>query len=228
MRRVRRLGGRKLGVAAMVLGAMIPVIGVATSLEMARFDLDHGRFDAVESAAFLQHPIQRRDLLFYRRACCAFWWPRRPEIHRRMTLLATCLLTPAAFARFPFITITALRWYTGVDALLLLAVARDIWPGRGVHRAYAISLPLVVSGCILHDRLGGSISRPDDAPPGERPPQKSIARCPASATLIAEEACVVWLVSAIVTDRLTSVGSFGARMGPGRATSESPCPESIR
>jgi len=57
-------------------------------------------------------------------------------------------LTPAAFARFPFITFTALRWYPGVDALLLLAVAQDLWAGRRVHRVYAISLPLVVSGQI--------------------------------------------------------------------------------
>jgi hypothetical protein len=35
------------------------------------------------------------------------------------------------------------------DALLLLAVAQDIWAERRVHRAYAISLPLVVSGQIL-------------------------------------------------------------------------------
>jgi len=32
--------------------------------------------------------------------------------------------------------------------MLLLAVAKDIWAGRGVHRAYAISLPLVVMGQI--------------------------------------------------------------------------------
>ena len=139
---------RKLGVAAMVLGATIPVIGVATSLEMARFDLDHGRFDAVESAAFLSIPFN--DVIFFTGAlAAAFWWRARPEVHRRMTLLATCLLTPAAFARFPFITITGLRWYPGVDALLLLAVAQDIWTGRRVHRAYVISLPLVVSGQIV-------------------------------------------------------------------------------
>jgi hypothetical protein len=138
---------RRLGVAAMLLGAAIPAIGVATSLAMARFDVDHGQFDAVEGAAFLSIPFN--DLIFFSGAlAAAFWWRRRPEIHRRMTLLATCLLMPAAFARFPFITITALRWYPGVDALLLLAVAQDIRAERRVHRAYVISLPLVVSGQI--------------------------------------------------------------------------------
>jgi hypothetical protein len=35
-------------------------------------------------------------------------------------------LTAAAFARFPFITITELRWYAGVDVLLLFALAHDL------------------------------------------------------------------------------------------------------
>jgi hypothetical protein len=138
---------RRLGVATMLLGGTIPVIGVATTLEMTRFDVDHGLFDAVEGAAFLGIPFN--DVIFFTGALAAgYWWRTRPEIHRRMMLLATCLLTPAAFARFPFITITALRWYPGVDALLLLAVAQDVWVAGRVHRAYAISLPLVVSGQI--------------------------------------------------------------------------------
>ena len=138
---------RRVGVVVMLLGATIPVIGVATSLEMTRFDVDHGFFDAVEGAAFLSIPFN--DVIFFTGAlAAAFWWRRRPEVHRRMTLLATCLLTPAAFARFPFITITALRWYPGVDALLLIAAARDIWAEGHLHSSYVISLPLVASGQI--------------------------------------------------------------------------------
>ncbi len=136
---------RTLGVAGMVMGAMIPVIGVTTTLQMSRFDLDHGFFDATEAAAFLSIPFN--DMIFFTGALAAgFWWRKRPEVHRRMMLLATCLLTAAAFARFPFITIRALRWYAGVDTLLALAVAWDIRDTRRLQRAYAISLPLVVSG----------------------------------------------------------------------------------
>ncbi len=136
---------RTLGVAGMLMGATMPVIGVVTSLRMSRFDLDHGIFDEAESAAFLSIPFN--DMIFFTFAlAAAFWWRRRPEVHRRMMVLATCLLTAAAFARFPFITITALRWYAGVDTLLALAVAWDIWDRGRLHRAYAISLPLVVSG----------------------------------------------------------------------------------
>src|SRR5579862_1028999 len=136
---------RTLGGAGMLMGAAMPVIGVATSLRMARFDLDHGIYDAAESAAFLSIPFN--DMIFFTGAlAAAFWWRRRPEVHGRMMVLATCLLTAAAFARFPFITITALKWYAGVDTLLALAVAWDIWDRGRLHRAYAISLPMVVSG----------------------------------------------------------------------------------
>jgi hypothetical protein len=109
---------RTLGGAGMLMGAAMPVIGVATSLRMARFDLDHGIYDTAESAAFLSIPFN--DMMFFTGA--------------------------VAFARFPFITITALKWYAGVDTLLALAVAWDIWDRGRLHRAYAISLPLVVSG----------------------------------------------------------------------------------
>jgi hypothetical protein len=144
--RTRHVGWhRTLGVAGMLMGATMPVIGVATSLRMARFDMDHGIFDAAESAVFLSIPFN--DMIFFAGAlAAAFWWRRRPEVHRRMMVLATCLLTAAAFARFPFITITALRWYAGVDTLLALAVAWDLWNRGRLHQAYAISLPLVVSG----------------------------------------------------------------------------------
>ena len=136
---------RRLGVAGMLMGVTMPMIGVATSLQMSRFDLDHGMFDKTEAAAFLSIPFN--DMIFFTGAlAAAFWWRRRPEVHRRMTLLATCLLTAAAFARFPFITITALKWYPGVDTLLALAVAWDIGARGRLHWAYAISLPVVVSG----------------------------------------------------------------------------------
>ena len=57
----------------MLLGATISVIDMATSLEMARFDLDHGLFDAVEGAAFLSIPFN--DVIFFTGAlAAAFWW----------------------------------------------------------------------------------------------------------------------------------------------------------
>jgi len=43
-------------------------------------------------------------------------------------------------------------------------------------------------------------------------PEENIARCSASSALIAKEDCVVWFATAIVTDDLTSIGIFEARI----------------
>lgn len=139
---------RRLGVAGMILGAMVPPTGIATALVMARFDVAQGLRDSVYMAAHLSIPLN--DMIFFAGVfAAAAWWRKRPDVHRRLMLVATCLLTAAAFARFPFITITELRWYAGVDVLLLLALAHDLVVQRRVHVAYAISLPPVLIGQIV-------------------------------------------------------------------------------
>ncbi len=143
----RRYWHRRLGVIGLILGATIPVFGIATALAMARFDVAQGLRDSVYMAAHLSIPLN--DMIFFAGVFAAgAWWRKRQDVHRRLMLLATCLLTAAAFARFPFITIAALRWYAGVDLLLLLAIAHDLVTMRRVHVAYAISIPPVLIGQI--------------------------------------------------------------------------------
>jgi hypothetical protein len=139
---------RRLGVAGLILGASMPPLGIATAIAMARFDVAQGLHDAAYMAAHLSIPLN--DMIFFAGVfAAAVWWRKRPDVHRRLMLVATCLLTAAAFARFPFITITELRWYAGVDVLLLIAVAHDLAVERRVHIAYAISLPPVLAGQIV-------------------------------------------------------------------------------
>jgi hypothetical protein len=64
-------------------------------------------------------------------------------------LVATIALTAAAFARFPFITIEQMRWYGGVDLLLLLCVLRDWFATGRIHAAYVFSLPPIVLGQVI-------------------------------------------------------------------------------
>jgi hypothetical protein len=115
---------------------------------MARFYVAEGMRESAYVADHLSIPLN--DMIsFVAVFAAAAWWRKRPDVHRRLMLVATCLLTAAAFARFPSITITALRWYAGVDVLLLLALARDLVVERRVHVAYAISLPPLVIGQIV-------------------------------------------------------------------------------
>lgn len=134
---------RRLGRAGIAIGASIPVVGIATALAMARFNVLNGLRSPDYAAAFLIVPINDM-VAFVTSFVLAVWWRRKPEYHRRLMLMATCCLTAAAFARFPFITIDALRWYGGVDALILLGVARDFLFTGNVHPVYRYGFPLIV------------------------------------------------------------------------------------
>src|SRR5437773_11275651 len=50
----------------------------------------------------------------------AVYWRKKPEIHRRLILVATCALTAAAFGRFPGNLLPPVFFYAGVDLLILL------------------------------------------------------------------------------------------------------------
>ena len=139
---------RALGVAGLLLGAMMPLIGIATSLAMGRFNIAHALGDPPDESAFLAIPFN--DMIFFTiTLCAAGWWRKRPDVHRRLVFVATCLLTAAAFARYPFIAIRALRWYAGVDVLLLLGVAYDLTLHRRVHMVYVVALPPILVGQVF-------------------------------------------------------------------------------
>ena len=139
---------RRLGWAGFVLGTFIPVVGIATSLAMARFNVLHAIGTRDGAAAFLAVPIN--DMIdFSATFSLAIWWRRKTEVHRRLMLMATCCLLAAAFARFPFITINALRWYGGVDVLILLGVMRDLVANGRIHPVYLYGLPLFILGQVI-------------------------------------------------------------------------------
>jgi hypothetical protein len=64
-------------------------------------------------------------------------------------LTATCVLTSAAFARFPWEAFSDNWFYAGVDGLILLGVARDLIASRKVNKVYLYALPVLVAGQVL-------------------------------------------------------------------------------
>ena len=78
----------------------------------------------------------------------AFYWRKRPEFHRRLMLMATCVLTAAAFGRFPHSLVPEDWFYAGADLLLLLGVVRDLIVTKRVHIVYLYGLPLLMLGQI--------------------------------------------------------------------------------
>jgi hypothetical protein len=121
------------------LGVLIPVLGIWTAIIMDRFRGIRLHLPGVN--AFFS--IQALDIASF--AVCfwlAIYWRKKPEYHRRLVLIATCALTSAAFGRIP---ITPYGWfYAGVDALILLGVARDLIVNRKVHIVYRYALPALI------------------------------------------------------------------------------------
>jgi len=79
----------------------------------------------------------------------AVYWRKKPEIHRRLILVATCALTAAAFGRFPENLLPPVFFYAGVDLLILLGAVRDLVVMRSIHPVYCYALPAFIAGQVV-------------------------------------------------------------------------------
>jgi hypothetical protein len=133
---------KRLGWFGLGMGILMPIVGVATAIAMGRLHTLEGSKDQAQALA-----IPLNDLVVFSIAFgLAFYWRKRPEFHRRLVLVATCALTAAAFGRFPEAILPQRYFYSGVDVLVLLGVARDLLVTRRVHPVYLYALPLMMLG----------------------------------------------------------------------------------
>jgi hypothetical protein len=122
------------------LAALMVPLGVTTAVVMGRFDV-HVLHQQDEVSFFL---VPLFDMVcFSATVIPAILLHRRPELHRRFILVATCILTSAAFGRFPTNFFPPAYFYSGVDALILLGALRDLVVMRRVHKIYLYTLPLL-------------------------------------------------------------------------------------
>jgi len=140
--RVRKVSlHRTLGWFGAALGALMITLGAVVAVMM-------GRFDALQlhqpNPAFLS--VSFFDMLSFGIFFgLAIVWRVKPEMHRRFLVLATCCLLSAPFGRFDYLFDHGL-FYVGVDAVMLLGVARDLLVDRRVHKVYLYGIPAVVIG----------------------------------------------------------------------------------
>jgi hypothetical protein len=125
------------------VGALIPVLGIVTTRVMYRFDLADWHVDPHELTGSLITPLFDM-LVFTVPFGLAILWRKRPEYHRRLILIAVCTLTSAAFGRLPHSHNPYLRFYLGVDFLILLGVLRDLLINRRIHPVYKWFVPPLV------------------------------------------------------------------------------------
>lgn len=129
------------------LGAAMVPLGFVIAIIM-------GRFDAVQlhqsDPTFLSVPFSEI-LAFGVLLTLAVYWRRKPELHRRLLLIATCTLLDAPFDRFDFIYYHNLG-YVFVDMVLLLGVARDVIVSRRIHPVYLLVPPslIVLQGFVMY------------------------------------------------------------------------------
>jgi hypothetical protein len=75
----------------------------------------------------------------------AIFWRKRPAYHRRLLLIGTAMLTNAAFARFPGSYLPRHFFYAGIDLLIAIGVARDLWKERSIHVVYRYAMPILLA-----------------------------------------------------------------------------------
>jgi hypothetical protein len=134
---------RRLGLFGVALGTLIPMVGVSTAVVMGRFNTVS--LHATDAESSLVVPLFDM-VCFTSTFPLAVYWRKKPELHRRLMLVATCALTAAGFGRFPDRILPGYLFYVGVDLLILLGVARDLIVNRTVHRVYLFALPLFILG----------------------------------------------------------------------------------
>ncbi|HKC64198.1 MAG TPA: hypothetical protein VKB86_11195, partial [Pyrinomonadaceae bacterium] len=88
---------RRLGIAGLVLAVLLVIVGTTTAIIRAKAN---GPQDSTAPLRFLTIPLGDM-LVFGILAGCAFYFRHRADVHKRLMILATIAILPAAVARLP-------------------------------------------------------------------------------------------------------------------------------
>jgi hypothetical protein len=123
------------------LGAAMVPLGTATAIVMGRFDTY--RLHQTDAEPFLIIPFF--DIAaFGTLLTLAVVWRKRPELHRRLLFIATCLLLDAPLDRFDFLFDHNLSFLC-LDLVIGLGLVRDLLVNPRIHRVYLIALPALIA-----------------------------------------------------------------------------------
>lgn len=134
---------RRVGTIGMVYGALVLALGLAITFVATSMHMASGAWDIDSAAAFLLLPLGDM-VLFAGFFGAAVAYRRRPEIHKRLILLATVALLFAAVARVvPFEPASTFLvvWLAPLGVAMLYD-----WRSRGrVHATYAIGFAILLA-----------------------------------------------------------------------------------
>lgn len=145
---------RQLGIAGVVIVALMVVLGTVTAIQAAA--LGHAPPGA-PPLSFLAIPLFEM-ITFPTLVAAGFYYRRRPDIHKRLMLLATISISSAAVARLP---LAILRFgppaFFGLTDLFIAAiVCYDLFTRRRIHPATAIGGAFVIASQILRVAVSGT------------------------------------------------------------------------
>lgn len=130
---------RRLGIAGAVIAVLMVIIGTTTAIIRAKVvEVPPG---SPSPLAFLTIPLGDM-LVFAILVGAAFYFRRKADVHKRLMLLATIAILPAAVARLPFAFI--LEWgplaFFGLSDLFIVPVLiYDIFTRGRPHRATVLA-----------------------------------------------------------------------------------------
>jgi hypothetical protein len=133
----------KLGRFAIGYGVLVIVVGLVTAFARFTVRVRAGEVAAAQTQLF--GPLLDM-LVFAPLFAAAIYYRRRPEVHKRLMIVATTSLLIAAVSRMEFLgsprnqLLLHLIWV----APILLAMTHDFWQQRKIHPVYVLGLVVLV------------------------------------------------------------------------------------
>ncbi|HEV7395108.1 MAG TPA: hypothetical protein VGN86_01250 [Pyrinomonadaceae bacterium] len=146
----------RLGIAGVVIATLMVIIGTITAIIRAK--IIQTPPGSPSPLVFLTIPLGDM-LVFAVLASSGFYFRRRPDIHKRLMLLATIGILPAAVARIPldfFQQGGPLVFFGMTDLLILPCLLFDIVTRGRPHRATLLGGLLLVASHPLRLIVGGT------------------------------------------------------------------------
>jgi len=147
---------RRLGIAGAVLAALMVIVGTTTAIIRAKAaDVPPG---SPSPLTFLTIPLGDM-LVFAILVGAAFYFRRRVDTHKRLMLLATISILPAAVARLPFDFIQQggpLVFFGLSDLFIVPCLLYDLITRGRLHRATLLGGSLIVISHPLRSVIGNT------------------------------------------------------------------------
>lgn len=147
---------RRLGIAGAIVAALMVGIGTATAIIRAKVvEVPPG---TPSPLVFLAIPLGDM-LVFSILIVAGFYFRRRADVHKRLMLLATIAILPAATARLPFAFIEQagpVAFFGLADLFIVACLLYDVVVRRHLHRATVLGGLLIVISQPLRIFIGST------------------------------------------------------------------------